>query len=166
MAYEKLQARRALTVIPDRAFDIPDPSSIVNYINDTTPVTYQESIVEQSGDFTVAGTLTGTAGTKYTEMNIKQGAIIYNTTAQKVYTVVSVTNDTTLSISPSSPNGANDTFYIFNQTTIGCTLFVGTAGNIRVHMATQKGVQSTEHSSELITNFQNVADASFLPIRS
>jgi hypothetical protein len=144
MAYEKLQARRALTVIPDRGFDIPDPSSIVNYINDTTPVTYQDSIVEQEGDFTVAGTLTGTAGTKYTEMNIKQGAIIYNTTAQKVYTVVSVDNDTTLSISPSAANGATDRFYIFNQTTIGCTLFVGTAGNVNVKMATQKGVQSAE----------------------
>ena len=71
MAYQKLQSRDALAVIPSDTVRIPDPSSVINLIDGTT--TAADGVTKITVDQSVASTITAPAGTKFTEMGIQPG---------------------------------------------------------------------------------------------
>ena len=50
-------------------------------------------------------------------------------------------------------------FVIYNAATIGCILYIGSAGDVDVQMAQQNG----QSSSPIELSFKNVTNASFLP---
>ena len=155
MAYQKLQARQALAVIPSDTVRIPDPNTVV-VLDTATGATVG------LGDFSVLNTLTD-VGTKFSEAGILPGAIVYGTRA---YYVVSVDSDTQLTLSGGVVGTAADSYSIYTHATIGCSLFIGTVGNIEVQMASQNGNTTTVSApvNQEVT-FAKIADASFLPIQ-
>jgi len=157
MAYQKLQVSDGLAVIISDTVNIPDPSTIV--ILDRA--TGQEELI---GAFNVAGTLTD-VGTKFTELGIQPGAIVYNTTAGTAYYVQSVDSDTQLTIYGDVAGGATDRYNIYNAAGNGCVLYVGTAGNIDVRLAAYEGNKfggaANQKNASLV--FKNLPNASFLP---
>jgi len=158
MAYQKLQSREALRVIPSDTVRIPDPSSVV--IIDTAT-----GAPEGKANFATLNTLTD-VGTKFKEAGILPGAIIYNTATQGAYNVVSVDSDTQLTISGGAAGGAADTYYIYNAATNGCTLYIETGGNLNVRMAEQNGNTSTLAApGNQTVVFGVIPGSSFLPIQ-
>jgi hypothetical protein len=158
MAYQKLQSREALAVIPNDTVRIPDPSSIV-VLDSATGATV--STVGNFGSITLDD-----ATAKFTEVGIKQGMIVYNTTSGLAWTVVSVNSDTQLSIVGSVAGGASDSYSIYARPTIGCTLFIGTAGDVNVRMAEQNGNTTTAAApANQFVLYKNIANGSFLPIQ-
>lgn len=155
MAYQKLQVSDGLSVIPSDDVSIPDPTTAIVLDATTTGATVGVA------DFSVGGTLTD-VGTKFTDAGIKAGAIIYNTTANKAYTVVSVDSDTQLTITPSSAGGATDSYSIYSDATVGCILYVGTAGDLVAYMAAQNGNMANLPANNRLT-FKNLPNASFMP---
>jgi|TARA_R110002050_G_scaffold202288_9_gene337500 hypothetical protein len=141
MAYQKLQVSGGLSVIPSATVRIPDPST---------------QVLTGVADFSVASTLTD-AGTTFLTAGIQTNAIVYNTTAQIAYYITDVTDDLNIALSPATTGGATDSYVIYNAATIGCILYVGTAGNATVLMADQNGVGGSE------ITFTNLPNASFLP---
>mgnify|MGYP003148440342 CR=1 FL=1 len=119
MAYQKLQVSRAVAVIPSDTVNIPDPAT---------------QALTGIADFSVAGTLTD-VGTTFTSAGIQQNAIVYNTTASIAYYVTEIVSDTALSLSPSSAGGAVDAYVIYNPVSLGCVLYIGAAGNVKVTTA-------------------------------
>ena len=158
MAYQKLQTREALAVIPSDDVRIPDPNTVV-------VLDVNRGATVSTGAFNVASTLTGTL-TKFLSAGINPGAIVYNTTAAKAYHVVSVDSDTQITLSGATAGGATDSYTIYNNATIGCTLFVGGTGNVKVQMAQINGNSSTAGApaNEAVTFFK-IPDGSFLPIQ-
>jgi len=158
MAYQKLQTREALAVIPSDDVRIPDPNTVV-----ILDLGRQATV--SSGAFNVANTLTGIL-TKFLSAGISPGAIVYNTTAAKAYYVVSVDSDTQITLSGATAGGATDSYSIYTNATVGCTLFVGGTGNLKVQMAQINGNFSTfgAPANEAVT-YKNIADGSFLPIQ-
>ena len=157
MAYQKLQTREALAVITSDDVRIPDPNTVVVFGDKGSSIGIAA--------FNVASTLTD-VGTKFTEAGILPGAIVYNTTAGKAYYVVSVDSDTQLTLSGATAGGATDSYSIYTKATIGCALFVGVAGDVKVQMAAQNGYTSTQAApaNEAVT-YKNIANGSFLPIQ-
>tara|TARA_R110001632_G_scaffold63737_1_gene152041 strand:+ start:118 stop:639 length:522 start_codon:yes stop_codon:yes gene_type:complete len=156
MAYQKLQALQALSVIPSDTVRIPDPSTVV-VLDTATGATVG------LGDFSVLNTLTD-VGTKFTEAGILPGAIVYG--QNRAYYVVSVDSDTQLTLSGGLAAGAADSYSIYTRATNGCSLFVGTTGDMVVQMASQNGnttIVSAPANQEV--TFTQIADASFLPIQ-
>ena len=160
MAYQKLQAREALSIIPSDDVRIPEPSSAI-ILNTTTGASVG------SADFTVLNTLTA-VGTSFTSAGIQPGAIVYNTTAgaKVAYNVVSVDSDTQLTLSGGVVGGGTDTYTIYARPTIGCALFIGGAGNVAVRMAEENGNTTTAAApANQIINFEGLGAASFMPIQ-
>lgn len=167
MAYQKLQSREALTVLTSDDVRIPDPTSIIalDPIVVTAGVLTGTDATVGTADFSVAGTLTD-VGTKFTELGIQPGAIVYNTTAGKAYYVTAVTDDLNLSLSPSDAGGATDSYSIYARPTLGCTLFIGTAGDVNVRMAEQNGNTTTAAAPANQTIlYKGLANGSFMPIQ-
>lgn len=165
MAYQKLQSREALTVIPDNSIPIPDPSTAVNLISTTVAAT--DGVTQITVAANAGSVLTGT-NTKFTEMNIPVGAIIYNPTpaTPECYFVVSVDSDTQITVNKAVGGSASDIITIYTQPTIGCTLFVGTAGDLTVCMASQCGntTPAARPANQRVV-YKNIANGSFLPIQ-
>lgn len=159
MAYQKLQTREALVVIPSDDVRIPDPNTVVM-------LDPGRNATVSSGAFNVANRLTGIATSKFLSAGISPGAIVYNTTAAKAYYVVSVDSDTQITLSGATAGGATDAYSIYTNATIGCTLFVGKGGDIKVQMAQINGNPSAfgAPANEAVT-YKNIADGSFLPIQ-
>ncbi len=112
MAYQKLQARRALAVITSNTIDIPNPAATAATGAAAAP----------TGD-----QLVGT-GTNFLT-TVKVGDIIYAGTI--VATVDAVVSDTVLTTSTAITVGL--TYTIYSQTdnpSNGCVLFAGGAGDI------------------------------------
>tara|TARA_R110002020_G_scaffold83781_5_gene208126 strand:- start:5812 stop:6291 length:480 start_codon:yes stop_codon:yes gene_type:complete len=139
MAYQKLQVGKGLKVIPSNTVNIPNPDT---------------HILSGVADFTVAGTLTD-SGTDF-KTTVQTGDIVYNTTAQKAYYVVTVDSSTQLSLNPSDAGGAADVYDIYREATNGCILFVGEAGNVALILTTP-----TSDKSKLV--FKGIASGAFLP---
>ena len=158
MAYQKLQSREALLVIPNDFVRIPDPTSVV--VLDLA--TRSQSSVGNFG----STTLTDTSGIDFEKLDIKAGMIVYNTTAQLAWYVVSVDGPTQLTIYGSVAGGAADTYSIYGAPTIGCTLFTGGAGDVNVRMAEQNGNTPTGATipNQEIT-YKGMAAGSFMPIQ-
>ena len=166
MAYQKLQSREALLVIPDNTVPIPDPNTAINLISTTVAATDGVTVFQVAAN--VGSVLTGT-NTKFTEMNIPKGAIIYNPSAAtpEAYFVLSVDSDTQITVNKAVNGGAADNITIYANPTIGCTLFVGTAGDVIVQMAEINGntVAATRPANYTVT-YKNIANGSFLPIQA
>ena len=163
MAYQKLQTREALVVIPDANVPIPDPNTAINLISTTVAAT--DGVTKITVAAGVGSVLTGT-NTKFTEMNIPTGAIVYNSTASEAYFVVSVDSDTQITVNKAVGGGLLDVVTIYTNPTIGCTLFVGTAGNLRIQMAEQNGnVAFASRPTNYEVIYKNIANGSFLPIQ-
>lgn len=165
MAYQKLQSREALLVIPDNTVRIPDPNTAINLISTTVAAT--DGVTSFAVDASAGSVLTGT-NTKFTEMNIPVGAIVYNPSAgtPECYTVVSVDSDTQITVSKAVAGGGTDNITIYTTATIGCTLFVGTAGDINVRMAQQNGnTTAAAAAANQTVLYKNIANGSFLPIQ-
>jgi len=114
MAYQKLQARRALAVITSETIDIPNPAATAATGTAAAP----------TGD-----QLVGT-GTNFLT-TVKVGDIIYAGTI--VATVDAVVSDTVLTTSTAITVGL--TYTIYSQTdnpSNGCVLFAGAAGDINL----------------------------------
>ncbi len=141
MAYQKLQVGKGLKVIPSNTVNIPNPDTL---------------ILSGVADFTVAGTLTD-SGTDF-KTTVQTGDIVYNTSAQKAYYVVTVDSSTQLSLTPSDASGTttSDVFNIYREATNGCILFVGEAGNVALILTTP-----TSDKSKLV--FKGIASGAFLP---
>jgi len=109
--YSKIQVNTAtaLVVIPSDTIHIPEPAS---------------KVVSGTADFSVGGTLTD-VGTTFTTEGINVGAIVYDTTANKAYTVSEVASDTEITLSPTAAGGATDSYVIYNDQTLGALLWVG-----------------------------------------
>ena len=152
MAYQKLQVSDGLAVIPSNDVDIPDPSTIV-ILNKAVGSDVG------TGNFSVANTLTGTG---LADLGIQVGAIVYNTTAQKAYYVVSVDSATQLTLSDGATGGATDLFSIYNGSSNGNILYVGGAGDVNARLATYQGNKfGGSNNSKLV--FKNLPNASFMP---
>ena len=114
MAYQKLQARRALAVITSDTIDIPNPAATAATGTAAAPTGAQ---------------LVGT-GTNFLT-TVKVGDIIYAGTI--VATVDAVVSDTVLTTSTAITAGL--TYTIYSQTdnpSNGCVLFAGAAGDINL----------------------------------
>ena len=114
MAYQKLQARRALAVITSDTIDIPNPAATAATGTAAAPTGAQ---------------LVGT-GTNFLT-TVKVGDIIYAGTI--VATVDAVVSDTVLTTSTAIT--AALTYTIYSQTdnpSNGCVLFAGAAGDINL----------------------------------
>lgn len=157
MAYQKLQTREALNVIPSDSVRIPDPNTVV--IIDTATGTSTGV-----GDFSSLNKLTD-VGTKFTELGILPGAIVY--AGNQAYYVVNVDSDTVLNLSgASAAGGASITYSIYTAATTGCALFVGGTGDINVRMAQHNGnTPSLTSPANINVLYKNIANASFLPIQ-
>lgn len=143
MGVQKLQANRALRIIPSNNADIPMP----------------DVISTGSSTSVVSNELVDSAATFVTN-NVAVGDVVYNTTSSSAATVVSVTNNTTIVLNANIFTGAGQVYTIYNnsaQTTIpntGCVLYVGGAGSVNVLTIGDDTVL-----------FDGVVAGSFLPVQ-
>tara|TARA_R100000278_G_scaffold121483_1_gene105560 strand:+ start:1084 stop:1566 length:483 start_codon:yes stop_codon:yes gene_type:complete len=139
MAYQKLQAYRALKVLPSNTVDIPNPAMLA--ISSTTTGTSAGKLVDSTQNFTTKG--------------IKEGDIVYNTSAGTSMEVTAVDSATQLSVSGTVASAANYEIYASVDTpNNGCVLYVGTAGDLLV---TTAGGDTVE--------FIGVLAGSFIPVQ-
>lgn len=121
MGVQKLQANRALRIIPSNNAQIPFPAVAASGTNTSA----------------VVNELVDTAATFITN-NVKTGDIVYNTTDGSAATVVSVTSETVLVLNADIFLAAAKAYVVYQaspQTTIGntgCWLYVGGLGNVNV----------------------------------
>lgn len=137
MAYQKLQVGRALAVIPSDTVLIPNVST---------------EVLSGQADFQVANQLTD-VGTSFESVVSSADAIVYNTTTSVSYSVTNVNSDTVLKLSPATTGGATDDYTIYNAPTIGCVLYVGVSGDLKVKTA----------SGDIVT-FKNLP-VGFVPVQ-
>ena len=141
MATQKLQASRALGVIPSNNSDIPFPALIA------------EGAATSSG-----GTTLTDSSADFIAKNIKCGDIIYNITAQISSTVLVVVSSTEI-IANAGVFTSGNQYRIFQaspQTGLGnqgCVLYIGTGGSL-----------SVTTSGNDILEFQNVQSGTFFPV--
>ena len=147
MAYQRLQVSSSVDVIPSDIVPIPDPATFV-----FTGV----------ASMNVAGTLTD-IGTSFTTAGIQKNAILYGIGSGKAYFVTSVDSDTQLTVSPAVAVALSEAYVIYNAPTLGATLYVGTAGNISVEMASMRN-NSTLNVGLDPSIYSNVPNGSFMPI--
>ena len=146
MAYQRLQVSSSVDVIPSDTVPIPDPATFV---------------LTGAADMSVAGTLTD-VGTTFTTAGIQKNAILYAVISGKAYFVTSVDSDSQLTVSPAVAAGGAEVFMIYNAPTLGATLYVGTAGNISVEMASQRNAVVVAGVNPSL--YSSVPNGSFMPI--
>ena len=121
MGVQKLQANRALRIIPSDNAEIPFPAVIAT----------------GSSTSSVASQLVDATATFVTK-NVSVGDVVYNTTSGLAATVVSVTNNTTIVLNANIFTAAGQAYTIYNNSeqksisNTGCVLYVGGAGNVNV----------------------------------
>ena len=117
MAYQKLQARRALAVVKDDNIDIPNPAATA--ASGTTSAATANKLTDSSATFL--------------NDNIKVGDIVYDTTTPVVTTVTAVDSDTVLSVDTGIGNTKDYVIYSqIDNPSNGCVLFAGGAGDIEL----------------------------------
>ena len=136
MAYEKLQGRRAINVIPNDTVVVPSPSDLV--ASGTADGLAASSLEDSTANFT---------------NKVIPGATVYNTTNNTIAKVTGVSG-TVLTLSANIFPVGNEDYKVYNtDNSQGPVLFVGTGGNLNI--ATVGG------DEVLLTNLNN---ASFIPI--
>jgi hypothetical protein len=141
MAYQKLQAYRALKVYKTSAIEAyPDPARMATF-GANTSVTANK-LVATGGDFITN--------------KIKPGYIVANTTAGSYAIIEAVDSATTLSLSVDIFTATPEKYRIYSQLAKEpCLLYVGTAGTVDVDTA----------GGDTQIDFLNVGNATFLPIQ-
>jgi|TARA_R110000822_G_scaffold28198_7_gene83941 hypothetical protein len=143
MAYQKLQAYRAIPVIPSDVVNIPNPAA--GQITGTTTATTTNKLVNSAAKF-----LTSVPPGEL----IRVGFTVVNTTDNTTATVSAVDSETTLSLS-ADIMASGESYIIYGEATSeGCVLYCGTAGNINV--VTAGGDQIT---------FSGVNTGAFVPVQ-
>lgn len=136
MAYQKLQAGRALTVINSNSINIPNVAG--PSVSGTTDGSIPSKLVDSTASFT---------------SNLL-GYIVYNTTTGTgVATVTSVDSATVLTLS-ANIIGTGENYTLYADDNNGCVLYAGSGGNIRV--LTVGGDDVT---------FVGVAPGAFVPVQ-
>lgn len=139
MAYQKLQAYRALKVLPNNDVDIPNPAMLA--ISSTATAASTGKLIDSAGDFINKG--------------VKIGDIVYNTTGNKSATVTAIDSATQLSVTVAVASGASYNLYAtVDAPNNGCVLYVGSAGDLKVNTA---GGDTIE--------FIGVLAGSFIPVQ-
>tara|TARA_R100000951_G_C2574012_1_gene159725 strand:- start:126 stop:605 length:480 start_codon:yes stop_codon:yes gene_type:complete len=119
MAYQKLQAGRAITVIPSDTIDIPNIAA---------------SVISSTTTSATAGKLNDTAG-DFINKRVAVGDIIYTSglATNIAATVTAIDSATVLSVTTAIANSTAYTIYSQAQNqNNGCVLYCGGAGNIDV----------------------------------
>tara|TARA_R100001460_G_scaffold107943_2_gene157664 strand:- start:145 stop:633 length:489 start_codon:yes stop_codon:yes gene_type:complete len=145
MAYQKLQVRDGLVVIPSATVNIPDPATEI--VSSTTDGVDAGKLEDSSQNFIALG--------------VTPGMIVYNTTDNTAAVVTGIDTDALLSLSVDIMDAAEN-YVIYGSATEGCILYVGGTGNLTAVMATDKDVAA---ASQKELTFENLPDASFLPIQ-
>lgn len=142
MATQKLQASRALKVIPsDNAF-IPSINLVDSGVNTTA----------------TTNLLVASAATFITD-NVQAGDVVYNLTDSTAATVVSVQSQTSLTLNANIFAATAKSFAIYQQSAAtgfgnqGCVLYIGGAG-----------ILSCVTSGNDAIDFQNVQGGVFFPV--
>jgi hypothetical protein len=138
-----IQAHRAIKVLPSNNANIPFPA------------------VAETGTNTavVASQLVDSTGT-FVSFNIRTGDIVYNVTDGTAATVVSVINQSSLTLNADIFTATAKSYVIYvasPQSTIsnqGCVLYIGGAGNITV----------TTNGSDIVT-FVGLSAGQFVPVQ-
>jgi len=139
MAYQKLQAYRALKVLPSDTVDIPNPAMLA--ISSTTTSNAPTKLIDTTQNFITKG--------------IKEGDIVYNTSTGLCMEVTAVDSSDTLTVTGTLASAANYEIYASVDTpNNGCVLYVGTAGDLKVITA---GGDTVE--------FIGVLAGSFIPVQ-
>ena len=121
MAYQKLQAGSAIPVVPSDTISIPAGDGVQ-----------------------LSGTTTGTGAdledsTASFLTTVKVGYIVVDNDTPSISTVVSVDSNTELTLSGGVTLGGTASYTIYaSPETSGCLLYVGTAGDLKVKMASGK----------------------------
>ena len=139
MAYQKLQASRALEVIPSDTVDIPNPAMLA--ISSTTTGAAALKLIDSAGDFI--------------NNRVKIGDIVYGgTVAAKVTAVDSATQ---LSVSMAVPTATAYKLYSNDAPNNGCVLYIGdVSGGVKTRVITAGGDEVT---------FRGFTAGSFVPVQ-
>lgn len=139
MAYQKLQAYRALKVLPNNSVDIPNPATLA--ISSNTTSNAPTKLIDGTQNFITKG--------------VKIGDIVYNTSAGAAMTVTAVDSADTLTVTGTIASAASYKIYASQDTkNLGCVLYVGGAGDLLV---TTAGGDTVE--------FIGVLAGSFIPVQ-
>ena len=95
MAYQKLQAYRALKVLPNNSVDIPNPATLA--ISSTTTSNAPTKLIDTTQNFI--------------EKGIKVGDIIYNTTSGVAMSVTAIDSADTLTVTGTA--ASSDSYEIY-----------------------------------------------------
>jgi len=138
---QKLQALRALSVIPSDKTNVPFPSVIRTAYNTGLDT---NALIDSAATFITSG--------------VQAGDIVYNTTGLKAATVVSVTSQTRLELNDNIFLGVSDDYVLYTGNTntgsqTPCVFFVGTAGDVNV---------VTEGGDTVL--FKNLQNGQFIPV--
>tara|TARA_R110000851_G_scaffold2397_4_gene9430 strand:- start:854 stop:1318 length:465 start_codon:yes stop_codon:yes gene_type:complete len=115
MAYQKLQAYRALDVIPSNTIDIPNPAMLS--VSSNTTSNAPGKLIDTSQDFTTNG--------------VKIGDIVYE--GVNVGTVIAIDSATQLSVGMAVTSPSAYTIYNASDApNNGCVLYSGAAQDIEV----------------------------------
>lgn len=122
MSVQKIQANRALRVIPSDNCVIPMPY-VVEAGRNTSVVANQ--LVESTGTFVTFG--------------VRTGDVVYNITDGTAATVVNVINNTSITLNANIFTAINKDYIIYQaspESTLGntgCVLYIGGAGNVNLN---------------------------------
>lgn len=136
MAYQKLQAGKALEIHPSDTASIPNTPLVSD--SGTTSATTANKLVETGQNFT---------------STVRVGDIVYNTTDTTAATVTAVDSDTTLSLSEDIME-SGDFYTIYRGQPGACVLYVGNLGDVKV-----------KTSGGDIVTFQNLSNGQFVPVQ-
>ena len=126
MAYQKLQAGRALAVIPSDTVDIPNIAAVTTTGTSDAEATLK--LIDAAGDFIVK--------------EVKVNDIVYAGAVAAIVTAID--SATTLSVSVTVPISTAYTIYSQEDNPQnGCVLYVGGAGNLSVTTVGGDTVQFT-----------------------
>lgn len=121
MADQKLQAKRALKVVPNDSINIPYPANALA-TGTTTGVGTTDNDVQDSA-------------ATFTDGSIKVGDIVYNVTDAEIHTISAIVDDNNLTLTVGSiDTGKAYTIYSVAEDRVGrdCVIYVGVAGDVTV----------------------------------
>lgn len=144
MSVQKIQANRALKVIPSDNCVIPMPY-VTEAGRNTSVVANQ--LVDSSGTFVTLG--------------VNVGDVVYNTTDGTAATVVNVINETSMTLNANIFLAINKDYIIYQASpqsglvNPGCVLYIGGAGNVNL----------TTTGNDIIT-FVGFNTGQFVPVQA
>ena len=119
MAYQKLNAYRALRVIPSDNADIP-------YLNTSATGTNTSATANKLVD----------SGATFQTNRVSVGDIVYNTTDGSAATVTAIDSQTVLSLNADIFAAGSKAYTVYQGgQNLGCVLYIGETGDIKVTMA-------------------------------